>query len=139
MNHNDYDVLVIGSGPGGQSAALQAAGLGKRVGLIERKPYLGGVSLQTGTIPSKALREAAYLTSRFAARGMRQTAQVHGRLDSGFLSEAIGRKDRVIESQETLLLNRLMAAGVTLLPGEASFHDPHTLNLRTEPAADWNN
>ena len=129
MNHNDYDVLVIGSGPGGQSAALQAAGLGKRVGLIERKPYLGGVSLQTGTIPSKALREAAYLTSRFAARGMRQATQAHGRLDSGFLSETTERKDRVVESQETLLLNRLMAAGVTLLPGEASFHDPHTLSL----------
>jgi NAD(P) transhydrogenase len=130
MNPYDYDILVIGSGPGGQSAALQAATLGKRVGLIERKPYLGGVSLQTGTIPSKALREAAYLTSRFAGRGMRQMAQMRGRLDSGFLSEAMGGKDRVVESQESLLLNRLMAAGVTLLPGEASFHDPHTLNLR---------
>ena len=61
---------------------------------------------------------------------MRQATQAHGRLDSGFLSEATGRKDRVIASQEALLLNRLMAAGVTLLPGEASFHDPHTLNLR---------
>jgi NAD(P) transhydrogenase len=130
MNPYDYDILVIGSGPGGQSAALQAAILGKRVGLIERKPFLGGVSLQTGTIPSKALREAAYLTSRFAARGMRQTAQARGRLDSGFLREAMGGKDRVVENQESLLLNRLMAAGVTLLPGEASFHDPHTLKLR---------
>jgi NAD(P) transhydrogenase len=132
MTAYDYDILVIGSGPGGQSAALQAADLGKRVGLIERKPYLGGVSLQTGTIPSKALREAAYLTSRFAARGMRRTSQARGRLDSGFLSEAMGSKDRVIESQESLLLNRLMAAGVTLLPGEASFRDPHTLNLRRD-------
>jgi NAD(P) transhydrogenase len=130
MTPYDYDVLVIGSGPGGQSAALQAASLGKRVGLIERKPYLGGVSLQTGTIPSKALREAAYLMSRFAARGMRQANQARGRLDSGFLSEAIGRKDRVVESQEALLLNQLMAGGVTLLPGEASFHDPHALNLQ---------
>ena len=130
MNPYDYDILVIGSGPGGQSAALQAAILGKRVGLIERKPFLGGVSLQTGTIPSKALREAAYLTSRFAARGMRQMAQARGHLDSGFLSEAMGGKDRVVENQESLLLNRLMAAGVTLLPGEASFHDPHTLKLR---------
>ena len=135
MTTYDYDILVIGSGPGGQSAALQAAGLGKHVGLIERKPYLGGVSLQTGTIPSKALREAAYLTSRFAARGMRQTAQANVRLDSGFLSEAMGRKDRVIESQESLLLKRLMAAGVTLLPGEASFLDPHLLNLRRSGGA----
>ncbi|MDH3889384.1 MAG: FAD-dependent oxidoreductase, partial [Gammaproteobacteria bacterium] len=51
MTEYNYDLLVIGSGPGGQSAALHAASLGKQVGLIERKPYLGGVSLQTGTIP----------------------------------------------------------------------------------------
>jgi len=129
MEHFDYDLLVIGSGPGGQSAALRAAELGKRVGLIERKPYLGGVSLQTGTIPSKALREASYLVSRFAARGMRQAVQTRGQLHSGFLSEAIGRKQRVIESQETLLLNQLLARGVDLLPGEASFGDPNTLIL----------
>lgn len=129
MEQFDYDLLVIGSGPGGQCAACEAASLGKRVGLIERKPYIGGVSLQTGTIPSKALREAAYLTSRFAARGMRQPALVGGQIHSGFLAEAMGRKQHVIESQEALLLNQLLAAGVTLLPGEASFRGAHTLNV----------
>jgi len=127
MHSFDYDLLVVGSGPGGQSAALQAAVLGKRVGLIERKPYIGGVSLQTGTIPSKALREAAYLASRFATGGMRQAVLGRGRVDSGFLGEAVSRKQRVIENQEALLLKQLMAAGVTLLPGEAAFVDPHTL------------
>ena len=127
MEPFDYDLLIIGSGPGGQSAALQAAALGKRVGLIERKPYLGGVSLQTGTIPSKALREAAYLASRFAGRGMREAVQTRGRLPSGFMSEALACEKRVIASQESLLLSQLMAAGVTLIPGEAAFHDPHTL------------
>ena len=129
MTEYDYDLLVIGSGPGGQSAALQAASLGKRVGLIERKPYLGGVSLQTGTIPSKALREAAYLASRFSSRGMRDATRIHERLHSGFLSEAMGRKQAVIDRHERLLLNQLMSHGVTLLPGEAGFRDAHTLNL----------
>lgn len=127
MHSFDYDLLVVGSGPGGQSAALQAAGLGKRVGLIERKPCIGGVSLQTGTIPSKALREAAYLASRFATGGMRESVLGRGRVDSGFLGEAVSRKQRVIESQEALLLKQLMTAGVTLLPGEAAFIDAHTL------------
>lgn len=131
MDRYDFDVLVVGSGPGGQSAALQAASLGKRTGLIERKPRLGGVSLQTGTIPSKALREAAWLTSRFAARGMRATLQAPVELHRNFLGEAVARKQRVIESQETLLLQQLMSGGVTLIPGEASFHDPHTLNVHT--------
>jgi NAD(P) transhydrogenase len=130
MTQHDYDILVVGSGPGGQSAALQAAALGKRAGLIERKPRLGGVSLQTGTIPSKALREAAWLTSRFAARGMRQGALAsRAQVPGSYLGETISRKQRVIESQASLLLQQLMAAGVTLIPGEASFHDPHTLNI----------
>jgi len=130
MSRYDFDILVVGSGPGGQSAALQAAALGKRTGLIERKPRLGGVSLQTGTIPSKALREAAWLTSRFAARGMREASASRGPVQSGFLGEAVSRKQRVIENQATLLLQQLMAAGVILIPGEAAFQDPHTLTIQ---------
>ena len=60
----DYDVLIIGSGPAGQHAAWQAARMGKRAAIIERKPKIGGAGLQTGTIPSKAMREVAYLLSR---------------------------------------------------------------------------
>ena len=135
MQNYEYDMLVVGSGPGGQSAALEAAALGKRVGLIERKPYIGGVSLQTGTIPSKALREAAWLASRFATGGMRQAASGgRGRVDSGFLGEALSRKQSVIESKEALLLKKLMTAGVTLLPGEAAFVDAHTLSLKRPDA-----
>jgi NAD(P) transhydrogenase len=59
----DFDVLVIGSGPGGQKAAIAAAKLERRVAIVERKDMIGGVCLNTGTIPSKTLREAIlYLT-----------------------------------------------------------------------------
>jgi NAD(P) transhydrogenase len=125
----DYDLLVIGSGPGGQAAAIAAAQLGQRVALVERKPYLGGVSLQTGTIPSKALREAAYLTSRAASLGMRGALQRRAATEPGFLAEALRQKDRVVESKEAQLLGRLMEEGVTLVPGEAGFVDAHTLAI----------
>ena len=59
----DYDLLVVGSGPGGHRAAIAAAKLGRRVAIVDRKQMLGGVCINTGTIPSKTLREAVlYLT-----------------------------------------------------------------------------
>ncbi len=57
MRH-DYDLLVIGSGPAGQKAAIQGAKLGRKVAIVEREPTLGGVSANTGTIPSKTARAA---------------------------------------------------------------------------------
>ena len=63
MSERDFELLVIGSGPAGQKAAVQAAKLGKRVACIERRHMVGGVCVNTGTIPSKTLREAVlYLT-----------------------------------------------------------------------------
>ena len=58
-----YDFIVIGSGPAGKRAAVQAAKLGKRVCIIEKNPVLGGAGINTGTIPSKALREAVLYLS----------------------------------------------------------------------------
>jgi NAD(P) transhydrogenase len=66
----DYDLLVIGSGPGGQKAAIAAAKLGKRVCLAERRDMMGGVCVNTGTIPSKTLREAVLYLTGFAQRDM---------------------------------------------------------------------
>lgn len=129
MTSFDYDLLVVGSGPGGQEAAITAARLGKRVAVIERKPYVGGVSLQTGTIPSKALREAAYVTSRTASLGMRRAIQSRAASEPGFLIDALGQKDGVVNRKEAQLLERLMSEGVTLIPGEAGFVDAHTLRV----------
>jgi len=126
----DFDLLVIGSGPAGQHAALQAANVGKRVGIIERKPNIGGAGLQTGTIPSKALREVAYAASQLGRRGMREAFSGGSVRQHGLLSEAIHRKETVIAKQESVILNQLLEHGVSLIPGEASFIDAHTLEVK---------
>jgi len=124
-----YDLLIVGSGPAGQKAAIGAARLGKSVGMIERKPRIGGTCLQTGTIPSKALREIAYLASRSGSRGMREALSGRIDLDHGLLAEAVLKKNMVIAEQESVILNQLMRSGVSLIPGEASFIDSHTLRV----------
>jgi NAD(P) transhydrogenase len=68
MNETHYDLIVIGSGPAGQKGAIAAAKLGKRVAIIDRQEMIGGVSLHTGTIPSKTLREAILYLSGFRQR-----------------------------------------------------------------------
>ncbi|MBI5918085.1 MAG: Si-specific NAD(P)(+) transhydrogenase [Nitrosomonadales bacterium] len=123
----DYDVLIIGSGPAGQHAAWQAARLGKRAAIIERKPKIGGAGLQTGTIPSKAMREVAYLLSR--SGGMRQALAPDGRSRHGLLADAVRRKEGVIAQQESVILQRLLKHGVALIPGEASLIDAHTVQV----------
>ena len=125
----DFDLLIVGSGPAGQHAALHAAHMGKRVGIIERKPRIGGAGLQTGTIPSKALREVAYMASQMGRKGMREAFSGDTRPKHGLLSEAIHRKELVIAQQESVILNQLMSDGISLIPGEASFVDEHTLEV----------
>src|SRR5215831_10099865 len=66
----DYDLIVIGSGPAGEKAAVQAAYFGKRVAVIERSPALGGACVNTGTLPSKTLRETALFLSGYRQREM---------------------------------------------------------------------
>src|SRR5487761_2682493 len=123
----DYDVLIIGSGPAGQHAAWQAARMGKRAAIVERKPKIGGAGLQTGTIPSKAMREVSYLLSR--SGGMRQALAPDGRSRHGLLADAVRRKEAVIAQQESVILQRLLRHGVALIPGEASFVDAHTVQV----------
>ncbi len=125
----DYDILIIGSGPAGQHAAWQASRMGKRAAIIERKPKIGGAGLQTGTIPSKAMREVAYLLSRSSAGGMRQALSPGGVNRPGLLADAVRRKEVVIAQQESVILQRLLRSGVALIPGEASFVDAHTIRV----------
>ena len=123
----DYDLVCIGSGPAGQRAAVQSAKLGKRVAVVEKQPCLGGVCLGTGTIPSKTLREAVVFFNRVSsqdrarASGARPTAeQLLAKVD-----EVLAREQRVIEDQ-------LRRNDITVVYGEASFADPHTLAVRSD-------
>jgi NAD(P) transhydrogenase len=125
----DYDLLVIGSGPAGQKAAIQAAKLGRRVAIVERR-QLGGVSVNRGTIPSKTLREAVmYLT------GISQRA-VYGesyRLKEEITVEDLGLRTRqVVEREIDIVRNQLARNHVHVVSGAARFVDPHTVALSGE-------
>jgi NAD(P) transhydrogenase len=124
----DYDLVCIGSGPAGQRAAVQAAKLGHRAAVIEKARCVGGVCIDTGTIPSKTLREAIVVYSGIAGRADRILGtRVDGRptaeaLLSGVAS-VMAREIEVVEHQ-------LRRNDVALISGEAAFVDPHTLVVR---------
>jgi NAD(P) transhydrogenase len=120
----DYELLVIGSGPAGQKAAIQAAKLGRRVAIVERRT-LGGVSVNRGTIPSKTLREAVvYLT------GLSQRA-VYGesyRVKEEITVEDLALRTRqVVEREIDIVRNQLTRNHVQMVTGIARFVDPHTI------------
>ena len=120
-----YDLLVIGSGPAGQKAAVQAAKLGKTVGIIERKAVVGGVSTNTGTIPSKALREAVLYLSGFRQRNLYGTGY---RLKETVTIEDLAfRSNHIIKSEIEVVKDQLARNRIDLIFGEAGFIDPHRL------------
>ncbi|WP_214320486.1 Si-specific NAD(P)(+) transhydrogenase [Nonomuraea sediminis] len=123
----DFDLLVLGSGPGGQKAAIAAAKLGKRVAVVERKHMLGGVCINTGTIPSKTLREAVlYLTGLNQRELYGASYRVKEEItvaDLGMRTQhVIGREIQVIRSQ-------LGRNHVTVLQGTGRFLDAHTIGV----------
>ncbi|WP_067485386.1 Si-specific NAD(P)(+) transhydrogenase [Actinomadura hibisca] len=124
---NDFDVLVLGSGPGGQRAAIAAAKLGRRAAVVDRRSMIGGVCINTGTIPSKTLREAVlYLTGLSQRELYGQSYRVKEDItvaDLGLRTQhVIGREVDVIRSQ--LARNR-----VTMLPGHGRFLEPHVVGV----------
>lgn len=123
-----YDLLVIGTGPAGQKAAVQAAKLGKKVGIIERKEVVGGVSTNTGTIPSKALREAVLYLAGFRQRTLYGAEY---RLKKTITIEDLAfRANHVIKNEIEIVQNQMARNGIDLIYGEASFIDPHRINIQ---------
>lgn len=122
-----YDVVVIGSGPAGENGALQAAALGKKVALVEKEAVPGGACANTGTIPSKALRETALAIRQARSR------DVHGIelkvADKVTVPELMGRRGLVTAREHSRIRDGLSRAGVEYFRGKASFVDPHTIRI----------
>jgi NAD(P) transhydrogenase len=123
----EYDMLVIGSGPAGHRAAIQAAKLEKRVGIVERKAVVGGVCINTGTIPSKTLREAVLYLSGYSERtlyGASYAVKQHITIE-----DLMFRTDHVIRNELDVTRHQLMRNNIDLLNADAAFTDAHTLRL----------
>jgi NAD(P) transhydrogenase len=123
----DYDLLVIGSGPAGQRAAIQAAKLDKRVAVVERKAVVGGCCVNLGTIPSKTLREVALELSGYRSRefyGLSYTVKEHITIQ-----DLLVRTDRVIQHEIDVMRHQLRRNDVELIAAEACFVGPDTVRL----------
>ena len=122
-----YDLVVIGSGPGGQRAAIQAAKSGKRVAVVEKQTMIGGVCINTGTIPSKTMREAVLHLSGFYDQAF-YGANYHVK-ENITMSDLSFRVTRVIEGEAAVLQDQLKRNGVDLYHGIGSFTDPHHIRV----------
>lgn len=129
----DYDLFVIGSGPAGQRAAIQAAKLDRKVGLAEKKTVLGGVSVNTGTIPSKTLREAVLDLSGYRERefyGLSHT--VRQRIT---MEDLLARVDAVVRHEIDVTRHQLLRNRVDVVSSAAAFVDANTLRLESADGA----
>lgn len=121
-------MLVLGSGPGGQKAAIAAAKLGRRVAVVDRPDMVGGVSLHTGTIPSKTLREAVlYLTGLTQRDLYGQSYRLKEDITVGDLT---ARTQHVVGRETDVIRSQLSRNHVALFAGTGRFVDAHTIALR---------
>jgi NAD(P) transhydrogenase len=122
-----YELIVIGSGPGGQRAAIQAVKAGKRVALVEKQSAVGGVCINTGTIPSKTMREAVLHLSGFYDQSF-YGANYHAK-DHVTMADLNFRVQRVIENEVSVIGDQLKRNGVDLIHGLGRFTDPHHIRV----------
>jgi len=118
-----YDLIVIGSGPAGEKGAAQAAYFGKSVALVEREPVLGGACVNTGTIPSKTLRESALALSGFRQRGFREGA-IDININCITVADFMYRKDHVVAHEWKRIEDNLRRHKVDRYQGSARFVSP---------------
>jgi NAD(P) transhydrogenase len=124
---SDYDFLVLGCGPGGQKAAIAAAKLGKRSAIVERSDVVGGACLNTGTIPSKTLRETVlYLTGLTQRQLYGQSYRVKSEIT---MEDLAGRTQQVVSKEHEVVQDQLGRNRVQLIHGTARFVDAHTVSI----------
>src|ERR1700761_2364941 len=125
-----YDLLVIGSGPAGQRAAIYANKLGKRAAVVERNRNIGGVSVNTGTIPSKTMREAVLHLSGYNYRsiyGMNYRVK-----EKITMADLAFRVQHVIKTEIDVTEAQLSRNGIDVLAGVASFEDATHIRVTNE-------
>jgi NAD(P) transhydrogenase len=121
----DFDLLVIGSGPAGQKAAIQAAKLHRRVAIVEKQRTVGGVCINSGTIPSKTLREAVLFLTGMTQRSM--YGDSYRVKDEVTIQDLFFRTQSVIQRESDVVHDQLSRNHVRILNGTGSFSDPHTI------------
>jgi NAD(P) transhydrogenase len=122
-----YDLIVIGSGPAGQRAAIQGAKLGKRVALVEKREVVGGACINTGTIPSKSMREAVMHLSGYQYQsiyGMNYRVK-----EKITVADLAFRVQHVIKTEIDVTMAQLSRNGIDVLRGTARFLEPHRLQV----------
>ncbi len=124
----DFEVVVLGSGPGGYTAAFRAADLGLKVALIERYAALGGVCLNVGCIPSKALLHAAAVIDEAASMADRGVVFAEPAID---IDKLRGWKEKIVGQLTGGLASMAKQRGVTIIQGHGSFIDSHTMGIET--------
>jgi NAD(P) transhydrogenase len=127
MSVETFDLVVIGSGPAGEKGAAQAAYFGKRVALVEKEPHLGGAGINTGTIPSKTLRETALYLSGILQRGLYGVDySIKGDIT---IPEFMHRKDEVVRNLWRTVEANIHRHRIELVRGRASFEDPRAIRV----------
>lgn len=124
---SEYDVVVLGSGPGGQRAAIAAAKLGRSVAVVELRNMIGGVCINTGTIPSKTLREAVVYLTGMSQREMYGSA--YRVKDEITKEDLMSRTEHVMGRQIDVIRSQLSRNHVALLTGVGHFTDPNTIEI----------
>jgi NAD(P) transhydrogenase len=123
----NFDMIVLGSGPAGQRAAIQASKCGRRVAVVEKREVVGGTSVNTGTIPSKTMREAVLHLSGYSYQdvyGLNYRVK-----DKISMADLIFRVQHVIKTEIDVTLSQLTRNNIEMLFGCASFVDPHTIRV----------
>lgn len=127
---NEYDLICIGSGPAGQRAAIQAAKLGKKVAVVEKQHCIGGVCIETGTIPSKTFREAVRRLSSRPGFEFTDPFTPNTRLRPT-MQQLVAHVGRVIQREISIVQDALTRNAVELVHGRASFVDRHTVRVES--------
>ena len=129
MEHYDYDLVIIGCGPSGQKAAIQALKLGKKVAIIDKHKHVGGNCLRDGTIPSKSFREAIMHLSGYKER--KHYGQAYRVKQNIKISDLTDRTGGIEKDIEQTIRSQLLRNQAEILIGPASFRDAHTVVVKT--------